>query len=184
MNAGVIASRYAKALLKYVGESGSGDKVYSQACVLGLRLMEIRQLRGFIENHSELPLDRKLELLRSALGEDLAPELVDFIHLVTVRRRMEYFSRMVYSFISSYRTAHNIKVGRVVTASPVDGLRERLESLFHERTGADIQIHEKINPEILGGFIFEMDGYMLDASVETQFRRIRRQLIEKNNRIV
>ncbi len=184
MNSGVIASRYAKALLKYVVETGSGDKVYSQACILGLRLMEIRQLRDFVENHGELSPDRKLELLRSALGEDLAPELTDFVRLVTVRRRMEFFSRMLYSFIALYRVANDIKVGKVVTATPVDGLKERLESLFHQRTGAEIHIYEKINPEILGGFIFEMDGYRLDASVENQFRRIRRQLIEKNNRIV
>ena len=184
MNAGVIASRYAKALLKYVQESGGGDKVYSQACVLGLRLMEIRQLRDFIENHTELALERKLELLRSSLGEDPAPELVSFVRLVTAQRRMELFSRMLYSFIVQYRIANNIKVGRIVLASPVEGLKEKLESLFHERTGAEVQLSETLNPEILGGFIFELDGYMLDASVEKQFRRIRRQLIEKNNRIV
>lgn len=184
MNSGVIASRYAKALLRYVQESGGGDKVYSQACVLGLRLMEIRQLRDFIENHGEISMERKMELLKSSLGEELAPEMIDFLRLVSLRRRMEFFSRMMYSFIAQYRIANNIKVGRVVTAAPVDGLKERLEALFHKRTGADIQIYEKINPEILGGFIFEMDGHMLDASVETQFRRIRNQLIEKNNRIV
>lgn len=184
MNSGVIAFRYAKALLKYVEESGSGDKVYSQACVLGLRLMEVRQLRNFVENHAEIPMEKKLELLQAALGEDLAAELVGFVHLVTLRRRMEYFSRMLYAFISLYRVTNNIKVGQVVTASPVEGLKERLEQLFHNRTGAEIHIQEKINPEIMGGFIFEMDGYMLDASVENQFRRIRRQLIDKNNRIV
>ena len=184
MNEGVIASRYAKALLKYVVETGSGDKVYSQACVLGLRLLEIRQLRFFIENNPELSVERKLELLRSAAGEDIVPELVNFVRLVTDRRRMEFFSRMLYSFIALYRKAMNIKVGRVVTAAPVDGLKERLEQLFHQRTGAEVQIVEKISPEILGGFVFEMDGYRLDASVENQFRRIRRQLIEKNNRIV
>lgn len=184
MNEGVIASRYAKALLKYVTESGGGTKVYSQACVLGLRMMEIRQLRDFVENHGEITMDKKIGLLRSALGEEVAPELVDFLRLVTSRRRMELFSRMLYSFIALYRAENNLKVGRLVTAAPVDGLKERLEALFHERTGADIQIYEKVNPEIIGGFVFEMDGYMLDASVETQFRRIRRQLIEKNNRIV
>ena len=184
MNSGVIASRYAKALLMYVEESGSGDKVYSQACVLGLRLLEIRQLRYYIENQDDLSVERKVELLKSAAGVDLATELVDFVRLVTDRRRMEYFSRMLYSFISMYRAAHNMKVGRVITAAPVAGLKERLEMLFHERTGAEIQIHEKISPDILGGFVFEMDGYRLDASVENQFRRIRRQLIEKNNRIV
>ena len=184
MNEGVIASRYAKALLKYVAGTGSGDKVYSQACVLGLRLLEVRQLRYFIENNADLSMDRKIDLLRSAAGEDLAAELVDFIRLVTDRRRMEYFSRMLYYFIALYRKEMNIKVGRMVTAAPVDGLKERLESLFHQRTGAEVHIEEKISPEILGGFVFEMDGYRLDASVENHFRRIRRQLIEKNNRIV
>ena len=184
MNSGVIASRYAKALLMYADESGSGDKVYSQACVLGLRLMEISQLRDFVENHGELPAESKIELLNSALGEDLVPELIDFVHLVTARRRMGFFSRMLYSFIALYRSAHNIKVGRVVTAASVDGLKEKLENLFHQRTGAEIQVVEKINPDILGGFIFEMDGYRLDASAWNQLRRIRRQLIEKNNRLV
>lgn len=184
MNEGVIASRYAKALLKYVAGTGSGDKVYSQACVLGLRLLEVRQLRYFIENNADLSMERKIELLRSAAGEDLVPELVDFIRMVTDRRRMEYFSRMLYYFIALYRKEMNIKVGRMVTAAPVDGLKERLELLFHQRTGAEVHIEEKISPEILGGFVFEMDGYRLDASVENQFRRIRRQLIEKNNRIV
>lgn len=184
MNSGVIASRYAKALLKYADEAGAGDKVYSQACVLALRLMEVRQLRDFIEIHPELSADRKLDLLGSALGEDLAPELVAFVRLVSAGRRMEFFSRMLYHFIALYRSAHNMKVGRVVTAVPVAGLKEKLEKLLRERTGADIQVYEKINPDILGGFIFEMDGYRLDASVENQFRKIRRQLIEKNNRIV
>lgn len=184
MNSGVIASRYAKALLKYADEAGVGDKVYSQACVLALRLMEVRQLREFVEIHPELSTDRKLELLSSALGEAPAPELVAFVRLVNAGRRMEFFSRMLYHFIALYRSAHNMKVGRVVTAVPVAGLKEKLETLLRERTGADIQVYEKINPDILGGLIFEMDGYRLDASVENQFRKIRRQLIEKNNRIV
>lgn len=184
MNSGVIASRYAKALLKYADEAGAGDKVYSQACVLALRLMEVHQLRDFVEIHPELSADRKLDLLGSALGEDLAPELVAFVRLVSAGRRMEFFSRMLYHFIALYRSAHNMKVGRVVTAVPVAGLKEKLETLLRERTGADVQVYEKINPDILGGFIFEMDGYRLDASVENQFRKIRRQLIEKNNRIV
>ena len=38
MNAGIVASRFARALLKFVQETGIGDKVYSQACVLVLRM--------------------------------------------------------------------------------------------------------------------------------------------------
>ena len=96
MNEGVIAARYARALLKYVEETGAGEKVYSQACVLALRLIEIRQLRDLVENGKDLSADKKAELLRAALGEDLAPELVSFLYMVSSRRRMGYFSRMIY----------------------------------------------------------------------------------------
>ena len=47
-----------------------------------------------------------------------------------------------------------------------------------------MQLEEKVDPDIIGGFIFELDGYRLDASVENHLSRIRRQLVEKNNRIV
>ena len=39
MNAGIIASRYAKAFLKFVQGKGTGEKVYSQVCAL-VRLLK------------------------------------------------------------------------------------------------------------------------------------------------
>ncbi len=184
MNEAIVSSRYAKALLKFVQETGNGDKVYSQAGILVLRMEEIGRLKDYIKNHDEVGPDKKLQLLETALGEPMSMELRRFVILVYRQRRMEYFLRMLYSFITQYREANNIKVGRLITAFPADGLRERLEALFHEKTGAEIQLETKLNPEILGGFIFELDDWRLDGSVEGHFRRIRRQLIEKNTRIV
>ena len=184
MNTGAISARYGKALLLFAQESGHGERIYSQACVLVLRMLEVGQLREIVENNSELPLSKKKELLDAALGEEMSAELYGFLNLVSSRKRMGYFVRMLYSFIGQYRQQNGIKVGRLVTSSPADGLKERLEQLFHQKTGAQVHIEEKVDPAIMGGFVFEMDGYMVDASVAEQFRRIRRQLIEKNNRIV
>ena len=82
MNAGPIAHRYAKALLKLVQETGAGEKVYSQACVLVLRMQEIRQLADALQKRPEIELEKKLQLLTSAMGEPLADELVRFVKLV------------------------------------------------------------------------------------------------------
>lgn len=184
MNSGVISARYGKALLMYAQESGHGDRIYSQACILVLRMEEVSQLKEVVENNDELSVCRKSDLLNAALGEEMTSELYRFLLLVISRKRMAYFSRMLHSFIELYRQANGIKIGRLVTAMPADGLKERLEDLFHKKTGNQVLIEENVNPEIMGGFVFEMDGYMVDASVAEQFRRIRRQLIEKNNRIV
>lgn len=184
MNAGVVASRYAKALLKFVQETGNGDKVYAQAGVLVLRMQEIRQLKDYIENHQEIDSGKKIRLLETALGEPMAMELTRFAGLVIRQRRMEFFHRMLYSFLSQYRELYNIKVGRLITALPAEGLKERMEEIFHARTGAEVHLDVKVDPDILGGFVFELDDWRLDASVATQIRKISRRLIDNNNRIV
>ena len=184
MNAGIVASRYAKALLKFVQETGNGDKVYAQAGVLVLRMEDIGQLEDYICNHGEICLEKKIQLLETALGEPLAMELSRFTALVVRQRRTGFFLRMLQAFLVLYRDAAGIKFGTLVTALPADGLKEKMEELFRQRTGADVQLEMKVDPEILGGFIFELDDLRLDASVASRFREIRRQLIEKNNRTV
>ena len=68
MNSGIVASRYAKAFLKYVQEEGDGKTVYSQSCVLVHVMNEIPQFKEYIKSTLDIPLDRKLTLLSDALG--------------------------------------------------------------------------------------------------------------------
>lgn len=184
MNSGIIASRYAKALLKFVQENQAGEKVYSQACVLMESLDGLPRLRAAVEGRDDLSPDRRVELLSLALGEPLAEELVRFMHLLDARRRTDCFSRILAAFVEQYRSAAGIKVGRVVSARGNEGLKRKVEEIWSRRTGADVRLQEDINPDIIGGFVLEVDGYRLDASIEGQFRRIRRGLIDDNDRIV
>ena len=184
MNAGIIASRYAKAFLKYAQEEGSGNEVYSQVCKLVRIMNELPQMRGYLEASSDISMERKISLMSAALEDPVSPVLVRFFKMVKEHRREEYFSRMLLSFIEQYRQANGIKVGYVVTAGRGDALADRLENIFHDITGAEVRLEERISPDLIGGFVFELDGYRLDASVRSHLDRIRRQLVEKNNRIV
>ena len=71
-----------------------------------------------------------------------------------------------------------------MTATQMDGLKERIENRLHDSTGAQVHLEENINPDIIGGFVFELDGLRLDASVQSSLARIRSQLVESDNRIV
>ena len=184
MNTGPIAHRYAKALLKLVQETGVGDIVYPQACVLVHRMQEIRQLADVIHKHPELPVSQKLQLLETALGEPMSDGIKRFVSLVYENGRMEYLLRMMYSFIEQYRAANSIKVGRLVTAGPAPDLKDALERILQEKTGATVILEESVDESIIGGFILQLDDQRMDASVEAQFRRLRSELIDNNNRIV
>ena len=63
-------------------------------------------------------------------------------------------------------------------------LKERMEKAVQEKEGGVVHVEMEVDPKIIGGFIFEMDGKRMDASVEGRIARIRRHLVEKNNRIV
>ena len=184
MNVGVVASRYAKALLKYVQETGSGDRAYSQACVIVQRMSEYPQLKDYLEVQAEIGLDRKLQLLKTALGEELSPEISTFVALVFKRRRCGCLFRIFHSFIDQYRVAANVRVGTLVTVLPAEELRSGLEAVFADKTGAEVHLESEVDPSIAGGFVLRMDDWRLDASVDAQMRRIRDILVSDDGRLV
>ena len=185
MNTGLVSSRYALALLKYVSGTEDEEKVYSQVLRLSGSLSAVPELRGLIDNPLSVSDTQKFSLLVSALdGEEMAQELKKFILLVMKNRRTRYLRLMLLSFISQYREEHNIKVSRLVTAVPAPELEERLASEVKRRHGDTVIFEHRVDPDIVGGFIFWIDGYMLDASTATQLKSVRRQFIEKNRRIV
>ena len=65
-----------------------------------------------------------------------------------------------------------------------DHLAEKIESLLSERTGSHVVLDHKTDPSIIGGFVFEMDGYRLDASASGRLDRLRKELVEENSRLV
>ena len=185
MNAGLVSYRYASALMKYVEETGNGRKVYDQVLVLSRSLAAVPELRALIDNPMSVSDSQKFSLLESALGDDsMADELGRFIRLVMKNRRTKSLRLMLLSFITQYRETHKIKVSRLVTAVPAEGLETELAAEVKRRYGETVLFEHRVDPEIIGGFIFEIDGYRLDASTASQLKAVRRQFIEKNRRIV
>ena len=83
MNTGIIASRYADALLKYVEETGDGQVVYRQACTLADALSASGEFERLVESKTLLTSSGKVELMSKSLGnEDMCPSLSKFLELV------------------------------------------------------------------------------------------------------
>ena len=50
--------------------------------------------------------------------------------------------------------------------------------------GCDVIIQVEVDPDIIGGFVFDIDEYLMDASIKHQLELIREQFIERNRRII
>lgn len=158
MNTGLIASRYAEALLKFTTETGRSEQVCAQI---------VRMLK----NPDDVP-------------PALEPDLGKFIALLVKHGRMEYLRFIFHTYVRRYYASAGIKLAHLTSAVSSAGLEERVKKTLEECTGCKVLMESDVNPELLGGFVLEMDDKMLDASARHQIELIRKQLIVKNNRLV
>lgn len=158
MNTGIISSRYAKALLKLVDETGNGDAVYGQ-------------IQQVLQNPDQMP-------------SEWEPELLKFVQLLVRNKRLPYLKYIFHTFIDLYNTSRDRIIARLTTAVPAPSLEVKLKSLLEEKLGREVLLEASVDPSIIGGFVLIVDDKMLDASVSRQIEEIRGQFLDKNKRIV
>lgn len=206
MNTGIIATRYATALLKLVDETGSGELVAAQVQVIEKALDEVPDFRRAVDDPAVAAV-QKISLFESSLKDSMAQELHKFLELLIRNGRIGDVRLVLTTFVTEYYRSRHIKRARLVVADPalldpeptpsdpvpVEGslrqaqrltLESRLRDLIEKQTGCRLILKTEVNPSLIGGFVFEVEDTVLDASVSRQLDFIRRQFIEKNRRIV
>ena len=196
MSMGLIASRYAKALLKLVDETGNGELVVQQVQVLQDALGSVPELRRAVDDLQAVTPDQKTALFETVLSEGgtssgiMAPELRSFIGLLGRNGRIGEIRLIFNSFISEYYKSRGIVRGRLVFPSEEgatrDGkaLEERIRNMIESRSGKKLLLKTEVDESLIGGFLLEVEDQLLDASVSHQLDLIRKQFIERNRRIV
>lgn len=189
MNTGIIASRYAEALLKLVGETGGGEVVIAQVHRLEETLDSVPDLRRALEDVAVVSRSQKVSLLESSLpeGEELCPELRKFINLLAKNGRIGDIRLIFNAYEAAWYKSRNIVRGKLSVPEYSDStavLEKRLREVVESKTGSKLLLTTEVDPGLIGGFVFEVEDRLLDASVSHQLELIKRQFIEKNRRIV
>ena len=186
MAIGPISMRYAKALIKYAQNQKKDDVVYGEMLMLSQSLLGNQRLKDVL-NSPVLPrADKQKLLITAAVGnEPASEELKRFVKLVIDRRRESYIHFIAMTYLDLYRKSKNIGTARLTTAVPIDkATRDRVHSASTKQMKSEVELETIVDPSIEGGFIFDVDGYRLDASIATQLKRVKQQFIDKNRRIV
>lgn len=185
MDIGVVSVRYAKALLAFAKENGKEGQVYAEVKALADHYAQLPKLKKAIEN-PVLAEDEKLKLLIEVAGGEkgTSDELKRFFQLVLHARRENMLQFMFWSYIDLYREDKHIITGRLITAVPSEKLVKHITELLEQKTQGSAELETRVDPEIIGGYIMEVAGLRLDASVANQLLRVKRQFSERNRRIV
>jgi F-type H+-transporting ATPase subunit delta len=181
MNEGLIASRYAKALLKFAEQNHQADVVYKETTQVARVLGEEKQLRKMLANPMfNKPQKQKIALV-AASGEAKASTAFErFADLLIEREREKYLYPISLKYIDLYRERNNIHSARLTTAANIDAKTEkRIADLVQTTIGGKIELEINIDNNVLGGFVLDVDSNRWDASLAGQLRRIKKEFVEK-----
>ena len=181
MNEGLIPGRYAKALLKLASEKGADGRIYVLMNNLSHAFVESPDLVKLAGNPF-VSLQDKERIFSTAAGAGEDDTLfTDFLALLSRNKRISLIREAALSYVAQYRKVHKIYKVNVTAAAQMDTQEEdRLKKLIEAHLGdGKMEYSFNVDPDLIGGFIVNVDSERLDASVANELKQLRHTLLNK-----
>ncbi|WP_162340981.1 ATP synthase F1 subunit delta [Cyclobacterium salsum] len=174
MSAYRVASRYAKSLLELAVENDLLEKVHQD---MNGVLDMAGQSPDFVDaiKSPVITSDQKLKLIRALYGKSVTPLSMKFFELVSKKGREGLLPDMAQGFHRLYNEHLGIQPAEVVATIQLDeALRQAFKDIVKEVSGKDkVELIEKINPNVIGGFILRIEDRQLDESIKSKLQQLR-----------
>ena len=177
MDNGRISVRYARALFQTAQEQGCEDAIYDGLTRFAHNyLLAIAQFNEVLSDPIVVQ-EEKVKLIEMAVGEPINDTLKQFIAFVTDQKREDKMFFIAMKYMEMYREKHNILSTQVTTATELsEESYERIKVFIKESFGADAEMDVKIDPNLIGGFILDIENTRMDASVAGQLNALKNRL--------
>ena len=179
MNNPRLAGRYAKSLLDLATEQNQVDVVYN----------DMKWLSSVCSSNADfvavlmspiIKTDKKLAIIEAVTNGRVAPLTASFIQLLVRKTRESNLHEIVNAYIDQFNLLRNIQKVKITTASPIsDELKNAIMvNVKAALPGQTFEIETLIKDELIGGFLVETNGQLVDASILRDLKDIRKQFMD------
>ena len=171
-----LAQRYAKSLIDLSTELNQLNEVHEDIMMLNA---VCRQSRPFVLMLKSpiISAEKKYKIIESVTGGKISKITNTFIQLLTSKSREFYLPDIIASFITQYNVIKGIHKVKLTTAIPVSD--EIKNSFISKIESADsiknIELEAVVDESIIGGFVLEMEGKLVDASISRDLNDVKKQ---------
>lgn len=168
-----LSSRYAKSLINLASERGETDVL----------LKDMLQIAGSISSSKDLQVmlaspvingDKKLKVLFSVFPE-LNKTTHVFLELIVSKGREGELGEIAQSFVQQVKTGRNIFDVELISAVTADdALRAEVTKVAKNICGGEVEITEKVDSDLIGGFILRVNGMEYNASVSGKLKKFKK----------
>lgn len=173
-----VAHRYAKSLISLAQEQNVLENIKADLILLSGTLRASDELSLMLASPIVVG-DKKLAVLNAVFASKVSELTMAFIRILVEKGRESMLAGVASAGLSLIRDLNNVRVVEVTTASGLDeSTRERVLAEVKKLHDGDIEMNERVDGDIIGGYILKMDDRMVDASTRRQLQLLRRELTE------
>lgn len=176
MNDSKISVRYSRALFQSALEKKIVDKV-NQDMIFISEICRLPETKEFLSSPI-IPPSKKSAIFHKMLDGNVEIITMSLVDLVVKNGRENYLPAIARIFISETLKYKGITESVLTTAIKVDSkVRKQITDLISEVFSTKVELEEKIDTGIIGGFILRIDDKYIDASIRNRLRKIRKELL-------
>jgi F-type H+-transporting ATPase subunit delta len=173
---GAIARRYAEAIFQIARRQNTVDRTLDD--VQGIVQLFGQRKLSYLLREPKIPTQRKEKVLRDALTPHVLPTSLNLTLLIVQRQLVEVMPNIATELEGLVLDYRNQAVAEVTTAAEMDRTEgAQIQRVLEHRTGRQIIMHTRIDPEIMGGVVARVGDQVIDGSIRNRLHVLQQQLL-------
>ncbi|MBK7882828.1 MAG: ATP synthase F1 subunit delta [Chitinophagaceae bacterium] len=181
MNNPRLATRYAKSLIDLATELNQLDAISTDMKWLH-KICKTNPDFVAVLRSPIIKADKKEKIIQAVINDRVNQTTASFIHLLVKKGREISLPEIANAYITQFNTLQNIYQVKISTAIPVtDEMRDVIvEKVKTASPDKRFELETVVNEDLIGGFVLETDGKLVDASILRDLNDIKKQFLNND----
>ena len=179
MSENKAASRYAKSIIDLSLETNSLEDVKSDMALVSKIIRQNPELEAIL-NNPIVPIDKKTGILTNLFEDKVHPITITFMKLMVSKGRSEIVYSAAKQVVAQYNDIKGIVTAEVTSATALTAASkaEIIRIVTTEIGANEVMIKEKVDGDLIGGFILKVGDKQFDASISSGLNKLKKDLAQ------
>jgi F-type H+-transporting ATPase subunit delta len=119
--------------------------------------------------------EKKVSVLNQIFSGNIGTVSQNFLKVIAAKNREAQIADIATAFVQLYKESKGIVIAEITSAIPLDeATRSKAVSLISSM-GSEVELTEKIDKNIIGGFIIRVGDKQYDESVSSRLSAMKRE---------
>ena len=178
MIAEALSRRYSRALFRVAKKRDIVEGIYEDLKFFSDYMKKDEKFSYFYLS-PRIDISEKKVSLNKLFKEKFHNEFLNFLFILLDKKRQTLIERLEREYKKLLDSFHRRSVITVITSYQLDDSEiESMKKSLRGRLKGDVELQNRVDPDIIGGLILRMQNKVFDASLQGQISRMRKKLLK------